>query len=492
VAALGHGAVGELVAGADPALINGDLAPTRPEQRTWSRWHIAALWVGMAVCIPTYTMGSSLIEQGWPLSTAMTSIIVGNLVILVPLILNAHPGVRYGIPVPVLLRAPFGVLGSNVPAMMRALVACGWFGIQTWIGGSAIFVLWTGVVHVGLPQPLPAWFGISSGQLLAFGCFWLINVYVIVRGMESIKAMETWAAPFLLVLGLALFGWAWWRVGDLGAMLADPPAGAGAGRGGPSAMAVGITSAVSFWGTLALNIPDFSRFARDQREQIVGQAIGLPPTMALFSFVGAVVTNASLLIFGTRIADPAELSARIGGPALTALALLGLAVATLSTTVAANIVSPANDFANLAPRRIDFRRGALIAATVGALILPWKLIASAGAYLFTWLLGYGAMLGAVGGIMIVDYYLIRRRILDVPALYRRGGPYEYRRGSNPVALVALVLGIAPNVPGFLGALGLVRPPALFRHLYEWTWFVAFGVAATVYLVGMSLRKGETR
>jgi NCS1 family nucleobase:cation symporter-1 len=245
---------------------------------------------------------------------------------------------------------------------------------------------------------------------------------------------------------------------------------------------------VSFWGTLALNIPDFARFARSQREQVVGQAMGLPPTMALFSFIGAAVTNASVLIFGTRIGDPAELSARIGGPALTALALIGLAVATLSTNIAANVVSPANDLANLAPRHIDFRRGALIAAAVGALILPWKLIASAGDYLFTWLLGYGAMLGAVGGIMIADYYVLRRRRLIVDDLYRRGGAYEYRGGWNPVALVALALGIAPNVPGFLGALGVVEPPALFRHLYEWTWFVAFLVAGAVYLVGMKLRK----
>jgi NCS1 family nucleobase:cation symporter-1 len=470
------------VPGADPALINGDLAPTRPEQRTWSRWHIAALWVGMAVCIPTYTMGSGLVAEGWSLSTAMLSIIVGNVVILVPLVLNGHPGVRYGIPFPVLLRAPFGVLGSNVPAMMRAVVACGWFGIQTWIGGLSIFSLWTSVVTVELPQVLPAWFGIGTGQLIAFVVFWLLNLYFIVRGMESIKLLETWAAPVLLVLGVALFGWAWVKVGSLGTMLADPTPPT---KSGVSAMAIGITTAVSFWGTLALNIPDFARFARSNREQVVGQAIGLPPTMALFTFVGAAVTNATFVIFGHRIADPTALATQIGSLPVTALAALGLAVATLSTNVAANIVSPANDLANLAPRRISFRTGAMIAAAFGAIIMPWKLMA-ASTYLFAWLSGYGAMLGAVGGVMIVDYYLIRRTELDVPDLYRRGGRYEYRGGFNPIALVALALGIAPNVPGFLGAIGVWRPPGFFVGVYQWTWFVAFFVAGGVHLVGMKL------
>jgi len=471
----------------DPSLTNSDLAPTRPEQRTWNLWHIAALWVGMAVCIPTYQLGSGLVDQGWSLKLAVLSVILGNVVVLIPLVLNAHPGTHYGIPFPVLLRAPFGVLGANVPAMMRALVACGWFGIQTWIGGSAIFTLWIELVPAtwALPPIFPAWFGIGTGQFLAFAVFWLINVYFIVRGMNAIKWMETASAPFLLALGLALFAWAWFRVGSLDQMLSDPLPPS---KSGLSALAVGITGAVAFWGTLALNIPDFARFARSQRDQIAGQALGLPVTMALFSFIGAAVTNASVFIFGQRISDPAILSTKIGGPALNAIALIGLAVATLSTNVAANIVSPANDISNLAPRRIDFRRGALIASGVGFVILPWKLIASAGNYLFVWLLGYGAMLGAVGGIMIADYYLLRRRQLEVDDLYRRGGIYEYRRGWNPIALFALVVGIAPNVPGFLGALGLIQTGAAFTRIYEWAWFVSFFLAGAVYLAGMKIRK----
>jgi NCS1 family nucleobase:cation symporter-1 len=477
--------------GADPRLINEDLSPTAPEQRTWSRWDIAALWVGMVICIPTYGLAAGLVEQGFPLWLALGTIILGNVVILVPMVLNGHAGTKYGIPFPVLLRSSFGVLGANIPAMMRALVACGWFGIQTWIGGKAIYILARVLLPSGwdLPQFLPAWFGITTGQLVAFLVFWAINVEIIRRGMESIRVLERWAAPVLLVMGLGLFVWAWWRVGDLGKMLETPPLPPGV-KAPPfhTALAIGLTSAVAFWGTLALNIPDFARFAKNQKEQVVGQAIGLPTTMAFFVFIGAVVTNATFFIFGTRIGDPTVVMAKIGGAPLLVIAMFGLAVATLSTNLAANIVSPANDLANLAPRKINFRRGALIAATVGALIMPWKLWESSQAYVSTWLLGYGAMLGAVGGVMIVDYWLIRRGKLDLDDLYRRGGVYEYSRGFNPIAIIALVAGIAPNVPGFLGALQVMHTGSLFTTIYQWGWFVALLVAGAVYAGLMAVRR----
>ena len=471
------------------ALINDDLAPTTPAQRTWTLWHIAALWVGIAICIPTYMLASGLVDQGWSLGLAVASVALGNLIVLVPMVLNAHAGTRYGIPFPVLLRASFGVLGANVPALMRALVACGWFGIQTWIGGMAIYML-VGVLVPetwALPNVLPAWMGIDTGQLVAFLVFWALNVAIIVRGIETIRVLETWAAPFLLLIGVALFVWAWQRVGDLGVMLADPDGSTGFDMG---KLAVGLTIGVSYWGTLALNIPDFARFARSQKDQIVGQALGLPATMTLFAFIGAAVTNATAVIFGARVADPVALLAQIGGPALTVLALIGLAVATITTNLAANIVSPANDFSNLSPRRISFRLGAVIAAAIGALIMPWKLLGDLGSYLFVWLGGYGGMLGAVGGIMIADYYVIRRTRLDVDALYRRGGPYEYSRGFHITALVALLAGIAPNLPGFLAALGAVTlaPDSPWTHIYSLAWFVGFFLAGGVYLAGTALTR----
>ena len=471
------------------ALSNEDLEPTTPEQRTWGRWDIAALWVGMVICIPTYGLAAGLVEAGFQLWLALGTIILGNVVILVPMVLNAHAGTKYGIPFPVLVRSSFGVLGANVPAMLRALVACGWFGIQTWIGGKAIWVLACVLApdSWSLPGFLPHWLGIGTGQLVAFLVFWLINVAIIWRGMESIRVLERWAAPILLLMGLGLFVWAWWKVGSLSAMLADPP------HEGPqpafsSALGIGLTTAVAFWGTLALNIPDFARYAKNQREQAVGQALGLPTTMAFFVFIGAAVTNATFFIFGARISDPTAVMAKIGSAPLLLIAMFGLAVATLSTNLAANIVSPANDLSNLAPKKISFRTGALIASVVGALILPWKLWEDSAAYVSTWLLGYGAMLGAVGGVMIVDYWILRRGRLNVVDLYRRGGEYEYTRGVNWIAIVALVCGIAINVPGFLGALGSMQPGAFFAKVYEWGWFVALGVAGLVYYAGMSLTR----
>ena len=447
-------------------------------------WHIAALWVGMSVCIPTYLLASGLIDQGWSLGVAVGCVALGNVVVLIPMVLNAHAGTKYGIPFPVLLRASFGVLGANIPAMMRALVACGWFGIQTWIGGKAIHLLGIALApDASIPNVLPAFMGITTAELICFMLFWGVNVAIIARGIDSIKILETWAAPFLLAFGVALFIWAWVKVGGIGPMLDGPGA---ATRSGWSALGLGMTTGVAFWGTLALNIPDFARYARSQKDQVLGQTLGLPTTMTMFAFIGAAVTNASALIFGARISDPVVLVSKIGGPAMTALAMFCLAIATLSTNLAANVVGPANDFSNLSPRRIDFRRGAFIASGIAVVIMPWKLMADAGAYLFTWLLGYGALLGAVGGIMIADYFFIRRCTLNMDDIYRRGGDYEYHGGFNIVAIVALVAGIAPNVPGFLGALGVLDPGSVFTTLYEWAWFVAFFGAGVTHVVGMKL------
>ena len=472
----------------DPQLWNADLAPTSAERRTWTTWNIAALWVGMAICIPTYTLASSLVDQGWTWQAAVGAVVVGNFVVLVPIVLNSHAGTRYGIPFPVLVRSSFGVLGANVPALLRAVVACGWFGIQTWIGGWAIYklieALWPGIAT--LPALLPAGVGLNTGEAVCFLLFWALNVWIVLRGMDSIKFLETWGSPFLLAVGAALLIWAWRRAGGLAPMLANPPGAGSRGTAVTSLFGAGLTSAVAFWGTMALSIPDFSRFARSQRDQIQGQAIGLPGTMALFAFIGAVVTNATVLIFGQRIADPVALLARVGGVGTVVLAMAGLSVATLTTNIAANIVAPANDISNIRPGRISFKMGAMITAVIGILMMPWKLYNDAAAYIFTWLIGYGALLGPVGGIMIADYFLIRRTRLDVDALFRRGGAYEYHNGVNWVAMTALAIGVAPSVPGFLAALHLIEVSPFWSGIYNWAWFVGFGLAATVHVGGMRL------
>ncbi|MGH7529067.1 MAG: NCS1 family nucleobase:cation symporter-1 [Gemmatimonadales bacterium] len=477
-------------------LANEDLLPVPPDRRTWNWWHIASLWIGMAICIPTYTLASGLVDQGWTWQAAVGAVVLGNIVVLVPIALNSHAGTRYGIPFPVLARACFGVLGANVPALLRALVACGWFGIQTWIGGWAIFklieVLWPGIAT--LPQILPDFVGLGTGEFLCFMLFWALTVWIVLRGMESIKRLETWGSPFLLAVGVALFVWALVRAGGLGPMLETPtpgrPDAQTAALGG--VFGAGLTSAVAFWGTMALSIPDFSRFARSQRDQVVGQALGLPATMALFAFIGAAVTSATVVIFGERVADPVALLARIGGPAMIILSMAGLTVATLTTNIAANVVAPANGFSNVAPHRLTFKHGAVITALIGILMMPWKLYTDAAAYIFTWLIGYGALLGPVAGIMIADYFVLRRGVLVVTDLYRRGGAYEYTRGVNWLAVLALALGVAPSLPGFVAALGGRTAAGAFAGLYNWAWFVGFLLAGGVYTAGMHWRGAEMR
>ena len=475
-------------------LANEDLLPVAPERRTWTWWHIASLWIGMAICIPTYTLASGLMASGWTWQAAVGAVILGNVVVLVPIALNSHAGTRYGIPFPVLARASFGVLGANIPALLRGLVACGWFGIQTWIGGWAIYklieVIWPGIAT--LPQMLPAFVGLNTGEFLCFMAFWAMNVWIVLRGMDSIKFLETWGSPFLLAVGAALFVWAWARAGGLGPMLENPtagrPDGPTAGLGG--VFGAGLTSAVAFWGTMALSIPDFSRYARSQRDQAIGQAVGLPGTMALFAFIGAAVTNATAVIFGTRIADPVALLARIGGPLMIMLSMAGLIVATLTTNIAANIVAPANAFSNLAPHRITFKQGAIITAVIGILMMPWRLYNDAAAYIFTWLIGYGALLGPVAGIMIADYFFVRRGELVLDDLYRRAGAYEYSRGFNWVAIGALALGVAPSLPGFAAALRGIPERGVFGTIYNWAWFVGFLLSAVVYVIGMRVGAGS--
>jgi NCS1 family nucleobase:cation symporter-1 len=462
-------------------LWNPDIAPTTIAQRSWNVWHIAALWVGMSVCITTYTLASSLISQGMSVWQAIGTIALGNCIVLIPMILNAHAGTKYGIPFPVLARASFGVFGANIPAMLRAFVACGWFGIQTWIGGSAIYELLR-AVWPDLPSgnPSAAWPG-----TLPFACFiffWVINVYFIWKGTESIKWMETLAAPFLIVTGLLLLAWAYFKAGGWGPMLEQGDQFKNPGDFW-KVFWPGLTAMIGYWATLSLNIPDFTRYAKSQRDQALGQAIGLPTTMTLFAFIGAAVTSATLVVYGKAIWDPVQLMGKVGGLLVVIAAMIALSVATLSTNIAANVVSPANDISNLAPNRISFKMGGYITAVVGILIMPWRLYADPSGYIFTWLIGYSALLGPIGGILICDYFFVRRMKLNAGDLYKPTGEYAYNGGFNPIAIFSLVMGIAPNIPGFLGTVHPAWKDAVgpfLMNLYNYAWFVGFFVAFFAY------------
>ncbi len=479
------------------SLSNPDLAPTTPAQRTWSTWHIAALWVGMAVCIPTYTLAAGMIAQGMSWWQATLTVALGNLIVLIPMVLNGHAGAKHGVPFPVLMRASFGTRGANIPALARAIVACGWFGIQAWIGGAAIYQVMLAVGWIDgaaeserLARGL-GFMGITSWQFVCFLFFWAINLHFIWHGMSSIKWLESWSAPLLIVAGLALLAWAIARAREV-----DPSATLFS-QGSKFASAADfwrvfvpqLTAMVGFWATLSLNIPDFTRYARSQKAQVWGQALGLPTTMTLFCFIGIAVTQATVIIFGRAIWDPVELVGKLGSARVVIASLVALSVATLSTNIAANVVSPANDFSNLWPRRISFRAGGMITAVVGVVMMPWYFYNSLSQYVFTWLIGYSALLGPIAGIMLCDYYVIRRTRLNVEALYDERGEYSYGGGGfNWRAVAALVVAVLPNLPGFLNAAtGKSVFPAVFDAVYGYAWFIGLGIAFVVYYVLMAAR-----
>lgn len=477
------------VALSDSTLINEDLAPVALKDRTWGVWNYAALWISMSLCIPTYMMASSLIEGGMNWWQAILTIFIGNAVVLVPMLLNGHAGAKYGIPFPVFARASFGTKGANIPAMLRAIVACGWFGIQAWIGGASLYqILRAWMPSLGeidntslFPQFLP---------FMCFLAFWLVNVYVIYLGVDSIKKLLVFKAFFLPFAALCLLAWALYMTKGFGQVLSEPSKFASTGDFFKFFFPA-LTGIVGFWATLSLNIPDFTRYAVSQKAQVKGQVLGLPTSMAAFSFVGVFVTSVTVMVYGTAIWDPVQLVGKFHSKYIVTFAMLAIALSTLATNIAANIVSPANDFANLAPSKINFRKGGYIAAVIGLLIFPWKLIADPSGYIFTWLIGYSSLLGPIGGIMIADYFFLRKKNLIVDDLYCTKGIYQYSNGFNYRAIVALIVGILPNVPGFLIKINVVAEsafPLWIGHLYNYAWFVGFIVSGVVYYILSVARK----
>ena len=478
------------------SLYSEDLAPVPKQKRTWDTWNYAALWISMSLCIPTYMLASSLIGGGMNWWEAILTIFLGNAIVLIPMILNGHAGAKYGIPFPVFARASFGTKGANIAAMLRAIVACGWFGIQTWIGGFALYQmlrLWVPAIET-LPQIFPASFGLQTGPAITFILFWLLNMFVVYLGVDSIKKLLVFKAFFLPLAALALLAWAIYAVHGLGPILKEPskfktnnefwnfffPA---------------LTGMVGYWATLSLNIPDFTRYAKNQKAQINGQIIGLPPSMTLFAFIGVVVTSATVILYGQTIWDPLVLAGKFSSKFIVSIAMVAVAISTLATNIAANIVSPANDFANLAPSKINFRKGGYITGIIGILIFPWKLIADPSGYIFTWLVGYSSLLGPVGGIMIADYYFIRKQQLVTRELYQHQGRYTFNKGFNVAAITALLLGILPNLPGFLTTIKVIPQDAVplwVSNLYNYAWFVGFFVAGCVYYLMMRKYKIRLR
>jgi NCS1 family nucleobase:cation symporter-1 len=493
----------ELTPEADAALgetrlHNEDLAPVPIAKRTWTTYNYSALWVGMAINIPSWLLASGLVDQGMSWIQAILTIGLANVIVLIPMILISHGGTKYGIPYPVFARAAFGVFGANLPALIRAGVACGWFGIQTWIGGGAIYALvgallgssggwWTDAASfpmlIGSAHPWTLW--------LSFAIFWAINIVIVLRGMEAVKRFENWAAPFMIVVFLGLLVYMIVKAGGLGPIVEQP----GKLGWGPDFWKIfppALMGMIAFWSTLSLNMPDFTRFGRSQREQALGQAIGLPTTMTLFPLVGVLTTSATVIVYGSAIWDPVQLAAKLDNPIFIILAMFTLAVATLSTNIAANVVSPSYDFSNLWPSKISFRTGGLITGVIGILIFPWELLANSSLYIFTWLGTYGGATGAIAGVLIADYWLIRRTNLRLKDLYTASGIYRYASGWNWRAVVALLVGIVFAIGGSYSAIGAdgkaTGPfPAdgiipLLKPLSDYSWVVGLLVAFVVYYV----------
>jgi len=451
-----------LPAGADAELINFDIAPVPLVQRDWKAISFFSLWVGMAVNIPTYMIAASLINGGMSWQQAMWTVLLGNLIVLIPMALSGHAGTKYSIPFPVFARASFGINGAHIPSFLRAIVACGWFGIQTWIGGAAIYTM--------------DWVGVHWVQFACFMLFWTMNITLIWKGINSIKVLEHLAAPFLLLCGLALLAWAYTRADGFGPML-QAKSQFNNRREFYQLFFPSLTAMVGFWATLTLNISDFTRYAKDQRAQVVGQLSGLPTTMTLFAFIGVAVTSATIVIFGEAIWDPVVLVRRFDSPVLVFFSMVAVVIATISTNAAANVVGPANSFSNMWPSKIDFKRGGYITGVIGIVMMPWKLLADPGGYIFTWLIGYSALLGPVIGIILVDYFLVRKTELNVTDLYRRNGQYA---GVNARAVIALLMGVLPNVPGFLVQAGVVSGSGLLIELYNYAWFIGIAIASLAY------------
>jgi NCS1 family nucleobase:cation symporter-1 len=470
------------------------------------------------VVIPSWSLANVGLAFGFDPLTSILVVILGNAIVTVPLLLNSHVGAKYGIPFPVFVRASFGTWGANIAALLRGIVACGWFGIESWLGGYAMYVLLTilfpqltdtATINLG-PVILP-----GLNQTIMFLLFLILQVWIAViappwKGSRAIKAMFDISAPILLGFTLFLFLYIGASVGfdRMFNFQLNPQNTAGASF---YFWFLLLNINVGFWATMALNIADVTRFAKDQTRQMVGQSIGLIGTMAFFSGLGVLVTAGGVSLFPQTVADTANqagtannlwnpinlfalLSQQMGavGPILIVAALIFVVLAQLSTNIGANIIAPANDFQNLAPRRLNWAWGVLITAVIGTVIQPWHLFFNAFTYAINWLSGYGGFLGAIGGIMIADYWLLRNRRLNLLELYRTDGVYSYRNnmGVNPYAIVALLIGIIPPFVGWLHQIGVIQIANYQGSWLDWlqtgSWFWSFATAFITYFVLMTL------
>ncbi|WP_206459513.1 NCS1 family nucleobase:cation symporter-1 [Anaerovorax sp. IOR16] len=433
----------------DSKYYNGDLAPTSISQRTWTTYNVSSLWIGMSICLPTYALSASLVALGLSPLAALINVTIGNLLVLIPMQLNSHAGTKYGVPYPVFARLAFGPRGAHIASIARGIVGCGWVGIQTWFGGKAL--------HLILMTLIPNFSGNQATLFVTCFIFWSINISLAYRGPEWIRKLESWGAPFLGILTIALLIWATLAAkahGNIEAMdILNLPMNQdklAEGGGFWAVFAAGLTSNLAFWSTLALNIPDFSRYAKSQRTQFLGQLYGMPTTLGIFALISAYVTAATSFITpdGSMITDPAEVVTLISNSVATVLGAAGIIIATLTTNIAANFVAPANGFSNLAPKKISYKIGVIITGILAMIMQPWQFMKDGNVFIYDWLGLYGVMLAPIAGIFLADYYIVKKKNMDVMSLFQaEEGRYWYKKGFNYIAFFSWLCGCIPPILG---------------------------------------------
>ncbi|MFN2528230.1 MAG: NCS1 family nucleobase:cation symporter-1, partial [Candidatus Baltobacteraceae bacterium] len=449
---------------------NEDLRPCTLAEHSWPGGKFASLWIGMCICLPTYSLASGMIALGMNWWESVLTIFVGSIVVMCAILLVSHAGTKYGIPYPVFARLWFGTKGAHIPALARALIGAGWFGINSWFGGQALDAI--------LSRTLAFWPGIAAHLAIAFGIFWLINVAIAMRGPQAIGRLAQISAPTLALGAIALLVWALTRTGGFGPMLAAPAKIHGDEFW--TAFFPSVIGVISFWATMALNIPDYTRYAKSQRGQMLAQAWSMPLTMAAFSFVGIAVTSATVILFGTALWNPVELILKFP-PFVVIIAGIIVVLSSVTINVGANVMAPARAFENLWPSRVTFAIGAIITGLLSLALQPWYVLATFSTYIFTWLGTYGALLGPFDGIAIADYWLVRKRYLDLAQLYTPRGIYSYRRGFNWRAVGALIIGWA------VALLGLFFSPLHFLWAGGWL----FGLVGGLLGYWLLMRKDKS-
>jgi NCS1 family nucleobase:cation symporter-1 len=428
------------------AKVSPDMLPTTPDERNWGIYNFFALWIGMDIGIPTYYLASGLVSGGMNLLWAMITILLANIIIAFPILANGHAGAKYGIPSTIYWRSAFGFNGASVAAIIRGVVAAGWFGIQIWIGGSALNTA------IGILSPwLASW---ALGKWVCFAAFWALNILVLAKGMGALKKMENWCAPLLVLWMIVLLIWARKTAGSWGPLVNQK--GTFATTGAFLAFFIaGLNSNISYWGPMPLTVTDFTKHAKDQRSHYIGQFIGIPSGIFGLALVGSLVTSCTVVIFGKAVWDPVTLTGMMDNVPMILGCMCFLMIATITTNVAANAVSPCVAIVHLSNGKVNFKWAAVVLGILAVVIQPWRLIGDLSIYMNCFLNGGGALLGPIIGLTICHYFFICHTELDLRSLYFPEGESMFtnlKKYNKPVAyfsfgLAALLLVLSFLLPG---------------------------------------------